>query len=45
MIRILCAGLALLIGTLLAIVPWIMALIRDLGTERALKEREEERAT
>lgn len=44
MIRILCAGLALLIGALLAIVPWIMALIRDLGTERALKEREEERA-
>jgi hypothetical protein len=28
MIRILCAGLALLIGVLLAIVPWIMALIR-----------------
>ena len=26
------------------IVPWIMALIRDLGTERASKEREEERA-
>ena len=26
------------------IVPWIVALIRDLGTERALKEREEERA-
>lgn len=44
MIRILCAGLALLIGVLLAIVPWIMALIRDLGTERASKEREEERA-
>ena len=44
MIRILCAGLALLIGALLAIVPWIMALIRDLGTERASKEREEERA-
>ncbi len=43
-VGILCAGLALLIGTLLAIVPWIMALIRDLGTERALKEREEERA-
>ena len=44
MIRMLCAGLALLIGALLAIVPWSMALIRDLGTERALKEREEERA-
>lgn len=40
----LLSGLALIIGVLLAIVPWIMALIRDLGTERALKEREEERA-
>jgi signal transduction histidine kinase/phage shock protein PspC (stress-responsive transcriptional regulator) len=38
------AGLALLVGAMLAIVPWIVALIRDLGTERALKEREEERA-
>ena len=38
------AGLALLVGGMLAIVPWIVALIRDLGTERALKEREEERA-
>ncbi|MBW3094950.1 PspC domain-containing protein [Bifidobacterium sp. 64T4] len=41
---ILLSGLALLVGVLLAIVPWIMALIRDLGMERALKEREEERA-
>lgn len=41
---LLFAGLAMLVGVLLAIVPWIMALIRDLGTERALKEREEERA-
>ena len=40
----LVAGLALLVGVLLAIVPWIMTLVRDLGTERALKEREEERA-
>lgn len=38
------AGFALLVGVILAIVPWIVALIRDLGTERALKEREEERA-
>lgn len=43
-LTMLVAGLALLVGVLLAIVPWIMALIRDLGTERALKEREEERA-
>ena len=43
-LNMLVAGLALLVGVLLAIVPWIMALIRDLGTERALKEREEERA-
>ena len=42
--NLLLAGLAMLIGVLLAIVPWIMVLIRDLGTERALKEREEERA-
>ena len=34
----------MLVGVLLAIVPWIVAMIRDLGTERALKEREEERA-
>ena len=31
-------------GALLVLVPWIMTLVRDLGTERALKEREEERA-
>ena len=30
----LVAGLALLVGVLLAIVPWIMTLVRDLGTER-----------
>ena len=43
-LNMLVAGLAMLVGVLLAIVPWITALIRDLGTERALKEREEERA-
>ena len=43
-VNMLLAGLALLVGALVAIVPWIMALFRDLGTERALKEREEERA-
>ncbi|MCH9276990.1 PspC domain-containing protein [Bifidobacterium amazonense] len=42
--RIVLAGLLLLAGAGLAIVPWISSLIRDLGTERALKEREEERA-
>ena len=43
-LNMLVAGLALLAGVLLSIVPWIMAMVRDLGTERALKEREEERA-
>lgn len=38
------AGLALLAGVGVAIVPWLNSLIRELGTERALKEREEERA-
>lgn len=38
------AGLALLAGVGVAIVPWINSLIREIGTERALKEREEERA-
>lgn len=38
------AGLALLAGVGISIVPWISSLIADLGTERALKEREEERA-
>jgi signal transduction histidine kinase len=41
---ILLAGLAMLAGTGAAIVPWLHSLIRDVGTERALKEREEERA-
>ncbi|WP_125967423.1 ATP-binding protein [Bifidobacterium samirii] len=38
------AGALLLAGCALAIVPWITALIRSLGAERASKEREEERA-
>ncbi len=41
---VLFAGLAMLVGTGIAIVPWMHSLIRDVGTERALKEREEERA-
>ncbi|WP_363300901.1 ATP-binding protein [Bifidobacterium sp.] len=41
---ILLAGLAMLAGTGVSIVPWLHSLIRDVGTERALKEREEERA-
>lgn len=42
--RIIFAGFMLLAGVGFAIVPWISSLIRELGTERALKEREEERA-
>lgn len=42
--RLLISGMALLVGVGLAIVPWITSLVRDIGTERALKEREEERA-
>ena len=38
------AAVALLVATALAIIPWIMSLTRSLSTERALKEREEERA-
>lgn len=38
------AGLLLLISVVLTVVPWAVSLIRDIGTERALKEREEERA-
>lgn len=37
-------GFMTLIGVLLALVPWINTLVRGLATERALKEREEERA-
>ncbi|MBM6699781.1 PspC domain-containing protein [Bifidobacterium pullorum subsp. saeculare] len=42
--RFVVAGLLLLTGTGLAIVPWTNATMRTLGRERALKEREEERA-
>ncbi|MBW3078662.1 ATP-binding protein [Bifidobacterium simiiventris] len=42
--RIILAGFLLLVAVCFAIVPWISSLIRELGTERALKEREEERA-
>ncbi|MBW3092706.1 PspC domain-containing protein [Bifidobacterium sp. 82T10] len=42
--RIILAGFMLLAGMCVSIVPWISSLIRELGTERALKEREEERA-
>lgn len=38
------AAVALLVATALAVIPWIMSLTRSLSTERALKEREEERA-
>ena len=37
-------GLALLVGFGLVIVPWGNTLVRDLGSARAQKEREEERA-
>lgn len=42
--RYILGGLALLTGTALAIVPWVNSMVRGLATERALKEREEERA-
>ena len=42
--RFILAGLLLLAGAGLAIVPWSNATMRTLGRERALKEREEERA-
>ena len=42
--RIILAGLLLLAGTGLAIVPWVNATMRSLSRERAMKEREEERA-
>lgn len=37
-------GFVTLLGVLLALVPWVNTLVRGLATERALKEREEERA-
>ncbi|WP_420897337.1 PspC domain-containing protein [Bifidobacterium goeldii] len=42
--RIIFGGGLLLVAVLLAIVPWVSALVRSLSIERALKEREEERA-
>lgn len=42
--RFIGAGLALLIGAIFAVVPWMTTMVRELATERALKEREEERA-
>ena len=43
-LRLIAAGLAMLVGVGLAIVPWANAMIRSLSAERASKEREEERA-
>jgi signal transduction histidine kinase len=40
----LAAAFALLLGVTAVVVPWIIKLINDLGVQRALKEREEERA-
>ncbi len=40
----LAAAFALLLGVTAVVVPWIVRLINDLGVQRALKEREEERA-
>lgn len=42
--RYILGGMALLVGAVLAVVPWLNAMVRGLATERALKEREEERA-
>lgn len=42
--RALLSGLALLLAAICAIIPWMLTLIRNIGKERALKEREEERA-
>ena len=38
------AGIVMLASAALAVIPWFTSLTRSLGTERALKEREEERA-
>lgn len=40
----LIGGLGLLFGVTSALVPWIVGLVQRVGAERALKEREEERA-
>lgn len=42
--RIVLGGLAMLLFAGLALVPWANAMLRNLTTERAAKEREEERA-
>ena len=42
--HLVAAGLALLLGVGLAVVPWANALMGDLSAERVLKEREEQRA-
>ncbi|WP_240541468.1 ATP-binding protein [Bifidobacterium santillanense] len=42
--RIILAGFLLLVGVVLAILPWASATLRSLTAERASKEREEERA-
>ncbi|PLS29679.1 ATP-binding protein [Bifidobacterium parmae] len=42
--RIIVAGFLMLVGVVLAILPWAGATLRTLTAERAMKEREEERA-
>ncbi|NEG55974.1 PspC domain-containing protein [Bifidobacterium sp. SMA15] len=42
--RIIIAGFMLLVGVVLAILPWASAMLRTVTAERAMKEREEERA-
>ncbi|KFI56350.1 putative signal transduction histidine kinase [Bifidobacterium callitrichos DSM 23973] len=42
--RIILAGFLLLVGVVLAILPWANSMLRSLTAERASKEREEERA-
>ncbi|WP_148401449.1 ATP-binding protein [Bifidobacterium gallicum] len=44
LLRSVITGLALVLCVAAAVIPWVSSLIRDLGEERALKEREEERA-
>lgn len=42
--RSVVTGLALILCVGAAVIPWVSSLVRDVGEERALKEREEERA-
>lgn len=42
--RAIVSGFTLLIAAICAVVPWMLTLMRTMGRERALKEREEERA-